>query len=130
MIKRSQNSSVAGEEQKVQTTETTTEKQISDLEANESSLDKQIAIARPEQVTTLQAHWRRDRCRTCPLLSYGVGREWNRTDSDLNSNRSVQQNSYAQYLNPSSFVVRRVAPMAICAAIRSSDPASETWICR
>jgi Mechanosensitive ion channel len=51
----SPSSSAAGEQQKMQATETNAEKQIIDLQTREAALDKQIASAKPQAVAALQA---------------------------------------------------------------------------
>lgn len=47
--------SAAGEQQKMQATETNVEKQIDDLKSSEADLDKQIADAKPKDLDALQA---------------------------------------------------------------------------
>jgi Mechanosensitive ion channel len=51
----SPNSSTTGEQQKIQDTEGSVEKQISDLRTNEAALDRELAAAAPQAIAALQA---------------------------------------------------------------------------
>jgi hypothetical protein len=52
------NSSTTGEQQKLQDTEGNVEKQISDLQADEAALDRELAAAAPQAIAALQARRR------------------------------------------------------------------------
>lgn len=52
------NSSTTGEQQKIQDTEGTVEKQISDLQTEEAALDRELAAAAPRAIAALQAQRR------------------------------------------------------------------------
>jgi len=50
------NAQVAGEQQKLQASETNVETQINDLNSRDAALNQQIAVAKPKDLAALQAH--------------------------------------------------------------------------